>query len=102
MKCPLFIRLATGGSLPGLVPQLPAAQLNLTHSIGNTGNMYEKFSILNIDSAGGGGEYTVQVSIVPVAVFVCKSLMIYPLVGWFWMDQRSSIMGCEQLWQRSQ
>lgn len=51
---------ATGGSIPGLLPQLPASELNLTNSIGNTGNMFEKFSNLNIDSSGYGGEYTVQ------------------------------------------
>ncbi|KAG1739564.1 glycoside hydrolase family 37 protein [Suillus lakei] len=51
---------ATGGSIPGLLPQLPASELNLTNSIGNTGNMYEKFSNLNVDSSGSGGEYTVQ------------------------------------------
>jgi len=51
---------ATGGSIPGILPQLSASQLNLTNSINNTGNMYEKFSNLNVDSSGGGGEYTVQ------------------------------------------
>ncbi|KAG1835758.1 glycoside hydrolase family 37 protein [Suillus subalutaceus] len=51
---------ATGGSIPGLLPQLPANELNVTGSIGNTGNMYEKFSNLNVDSSGYGGEYTVQ------------------------------------------
>ncbi|KAG9308845.1 glycoside hydrolase family 37 protein [Chiua virens] len=51
---------ATGGSIPGLLPQLPPAQLNLTGSINNTGSMYEKFSNLNVDSSGFGGEYTVQ------------------------------------------
>ncbi|KAG1810845.1 glycoside hydrolase family 37 protein [Suillus subaureus] len=38
---------ATGGSIPGLLPQLPASELNLTNSVGNTGNMFEKFSNLN-------------------------------------------------------
>ncbi|KAF8417169.1 glycoside hydrolase family 37 protein, partial [Boletus edulis BED1] len=52
---------ATGGSISGMLPQLPAAQLNLSNSIGNTGNMFEKFSNLNVDSSGSGGEYTVQV-----------------------------------------
>ncbi|KAG2140240.1 glycoside hydrolase family 37 protein [Suillus bovinus] len=51
---------ATGGSIPGLLPQLPASELNLTNSVGNTGNMFEKFSNLNVDSSGYGGEYTVQ------------------------------------------
>ncbi|TRM62126.1 Six-hairpin glycosidase-like protein [Schizophyllum amplum] len=35
-------------------------ELNITNSINNTGNMFEKFSNLDIDSAGSGGEYTVQ------------------------------------------
>ncbi|KAG8214941.1 glycoside hydrolase family 37 protein [Butyriboletus roseoflavus] len=51
---------ATGGSIPGMLPQLPASQLNLTNSINNTGNMFEKFSNLDVDSSGYGGEYTVQ------------------------------------------
>ncbi|KAH7910486.1 glycoside hydrolase family 37 protein [Hygrophoropsis aurantiaca] len=51
---------ATGGSIPGLLPQLPASQLNITNSVGNTGNMFEKFSNLDVDSSGYGGEYTVQ------------------------------------------
>ncbi|KAI5988333.1 glycoside hydrolase family 37 protein [Pisolithus albus] len=51
---------ATGGSIPGLLPRLPNNELNLTNSVNNTGNMYEKFSILNVDSSGSGGEYTVQ------------------------------------------
>ncbi|KAG2368678.1 Six-hairpin glycosidase-like protein [Suillus spraguei] len=51
---------ATGGSIPGLLPQLPASQLNVSNSIGNTGNMFEKFSNLNVDVSGSGGEYTVQ------------------------------------------
>ncbi|KAI6103329.1 glycoside hydrolase family 37 protein [Pisolithus croceorrhizus] len=51
---------ATGGSIPGLLPRLPNSELNLTGSVNNTGNMYEKFSMLNVDSSGSGGEYTVQ------------------------------------------
>ncbi|EGN97904.1 glycoside hydrolase family 37 protein [Serpula lacrymans var. lacrymans S7.3] len=51
---------ATGGSIPGYLPQLSPAELNVTNSIGNTGNMFEKFSNLNVDSSGFGGEYTVQ------------------------------------------
>ncbi|KAG1829861.1 glycoside hydrolase family 37 protein [Suillus variegatus] len=51
---------ATGGSIPGLLPQLPTSELNITDSVGNTGNMFEKFSNLNVDASGGGGEYTVQ------------------------------------------
>ena len=51
---------ATGGSLPGLLPRLPDATLNLTHSLGHIGNLFEKFSALDSDSSGRGGEYTVQ------------------------------------------
>ncbi|KAI6096293.1 glycoside hydrolase family 37 protein [Pisolithus croceorrhizus] len=51
---------ATGGSIPGLLPRLPNSELNLTGSVNNTGNMYEKFSMLNVDSSGSGGEYTAQ------------------------------------------
>ena len=51
---------ATGGSLPGLLPRLPDATLNLTKSIGQTGNLFEKFSALDSDSSGRGGEYVVQ------------------------------------------
>ncbi|KAJ7119784.1 Six-hairpin glycosidase-like protein [Mycena epipterygia] len=51
---------ATGGSIPGLLPRLSDDELNVTQSQTNTGNMFEKFSISDIDSAGRGGEYTVQ------------------------------------------
>lgn len=51
---------ATGGSITNLLPALPNSELNLTDSVGNTGNMFEKFSNLNVDSSGSGGEYTVQ------------------------------------------
>ncbi|KIP05208.1 glycoside hydrolase family 37 protein [Phlebiopsis gigantea 11061_1 CR5-6] len=51
---------ATGGSIPGVLPRLSDAELNVTQSTNNTGNMFEKFSISDIDSAGRGGEYTVQ------------------------------------------
>ncbi|KAJ7660450.1 Six-hairpin glycosidase-like protein [Mycena rosella] len=47
---------ATGGSIPGVLPRLSDAELNVTQSTANTGN----FSISDIDSAGQGGEYTVQ------------------------------------------
>ena len=80
-----FFRQATGGSIPNLLPRLSDAELNVTQSINNTGNvsvvlmdficvfninklindiflqMFEKFSNLDVDSAGQGGEYTVQV-----------------------------------------
>jgi len=32
----------------------------VTQSTTNVGNMFEKFSIADVDSAGRGGEYTVQ------------------------------------------
>jgi alpha,alpha-trehalase len=51
---------ATGGEIPGIVPKLSSDELNVTQSQNNTGNMFEKFSNLDIDSAGRGGEYTVQ------------------------------------------
>ncbi|KAG7444163.1 glycoside hydrolase [Guyanagaster necrorhizus] len=51
---------ATGGEIPGILPRLSDAELNVTQSVNNTGNMFEKFSSLDIDSAGRGGEYTVQ------------------------------------------
>ncbi|KAH9891900.1 glycoside hydrolase [Cubamyces lactineus] len=51
---------ATGGEIPNLLPRLSSKELNVTQSQNNTGNMFEKFSISDIDSAGRGGEYTVQ------------------------------------------
>ncbi|TFK70552.1 glycoside hydrolase family 37 protein [Pluteus cervinus] len=51
---------ATGGSIPNVLPPLPNNQLNVTLSIGVGGNMFEKFSFADVDSAGSGGEYTVQ------------------------------------------
>ncbi|KAF9464208.1 trehalase [Collybia nuda] len=53
-------RRATGGSIEGILPRLSDPELNVTQSVNNTGNMFEKFSNLDIDSAGRGGEYTVQ------------------------------------------
>ncbi|KIJ54488.1 glycoside hydrolase family 37 protein [Sphaerobolus stellatus SS14] len=52
--------LATGGSIPGVVSRLPDSQLNITQAVNNTGIMFEKFSVLDVDQAGVGGEYTVQ------------------------------------------
>ncbi|KAI9637637.1 Six-hairpin glycosidase-like protein [Dioszegia hungarica] len=54
---------STGGSINGLLTQLPLSQLNATgsYSNGSTGVMFEKFNATDIDAAGGGGEYTVQV-----------------------------------------
>ncbi|KAI0763541.1 glycoside hydrolase [Trametes elegans] len=51
---------ATGGEVPNVLPRLSSEELNVTQSVNNTGNMFEKFSISDIDSAGRGGEYTVQ------------------------------------------
>ncbi|KAJ3829344.1 trehalase [Lentinula raphanica] len=51
---------ATGGSISGLLPRLSDTELNVTQSVNNTGNMFEKFSTIDIDSSGSGGEYTVQ------------------------------------------
>lgn len=51
---------ATGGSISGILPRLSGAELNVTQSQNNTGNMFEKFSNVDVDSAGRGGEYTVQ------------------------------------------
>jgi len=51
---------STGGSVPGLLNQLPQSDLNLTNSAGQSGQMFEKFSTIDLDAAGSGGEYTVQ------------------------------------------
>ena len=52
---------ATGGSLPnGLLPRLPNSTLQLTQSVDQDGHLFEKFSALDVDSAGRGGEYAVQ------------------------------------------
>ncbi|EKM49811.1 glycoside hydrolase family 37 protein [Phanerochaete carnosa HHB-10118-sp] len=51
---------ATGGSIPNVLPRLSDQELNVTQSTNNTGNMFEKFSISDPNSAGSGGEYTVQ------------------------------------------
>lgn len=48
---------ATGGSIPGLLPRLPDYELNLTYAVNDTGRMFEKVSVLDIDVAGSGGEY---------------------------------------------
>jgi alpha,alpha-trehalase len=90
-------RHATGGSIPGLLPRLPDDQLNVTLSINNTGivslacfacyalfchpcvfvnspflslaQMFEKFSVQDVDAAGRGGEYTVQVCLPSLTSF---------------------------------
>ncbi|KAG8780264.1 hypothetical protein FRC16_003187, partial [Serendipita sp. 398] len=51
---------ATGGSIPGLLPRLPNETLALTQSTDQNGHLFEKFSALDVDSAGRGGEYAVQ------------------------------------------
>jgi len=51
---------ATGGSLPGLLPRLPDTTLNITHSIGQNGHLFEKFSAVDIAASGSGGEYVTQ------------------------------------------
>ncbi|KAK7025562.1 hypothetical protein VNI00_015915 [Paramarasmius palmivorus] len=51
---------ATGGSIDGVLPRLSDAELNVTQSVNQNGNIFEKFSITDIDSAGRGGEYVVQ------------------------------------------
>lgn len=51
---------ATGGSIPDVLPRLSEAELNVTGSTSSNGHMFEKFSNLDIDSAGRGGEYIVQ------------------------------------------
>jgi alpha,alpha-trehalase len=51
---------ATGGALPGLLPRLPDAALNLTHSANQTGHLFEKLSAVDVDSSGSGGEYVIQ------------------------------------------
>lgn len=42
-------RHATGGSIPGMLPQLPPAQLNLTGSINNTGNVRRPIVVSPLD-----------------------------------------------------
>ncbi|KAF5319912.1 hypothetical protein D9611_011052 [Ephemerocybe angulata] len=51
---------ASGGSIPDILPRLSDAELNVTQSTSSFGHMFEKFSNLDIDSAGRGGEYVVQ------------------------------------------
>lgn len=51
---------STGGSVPGLLSQLSAQDLNATGADASaTGQMFEKFSPFDADAAGAGGEYTV-------------------------------------------
>ena len=60
--------------------------------------MFEKFSNLDVDSAGQGGEYTVQVRFF-FFFFHLKEKhfflnIFFFLVGWFRMDQWSFALGC--------
>ncbi|WVR09451.1 hypothetical protein IAU60_006518 [Kwoniella sp. DSM 27419] len=54
---------STGGSIDGLLTQLPLSDLNSTGTFkaGEAGVMFEKFNATDTDAAGGGGEYTVQI-----------------------------------------
>ncbi|KAG0150475.1 hypothetical protein CROQUDRAFT_38208 [Cronartium quercuum f. sp. fusiforme G11] len=51
---------STGGTIPGILPELSAEALNRSGSIGKSGHMFEKFNVTDINAAGGGGEYSVQ------------------------------------------
>lgn len=51
---------STGGSVPGVLERLSAQDLAVTNSQDNRGAMFEKFSTLDLDQAGAGGEYTIQ------------------------------------------
>jgi len=51
---------STGGSIDGILSQLPLSDLNATGTYtGDSGHMFEKFNVTDPDAAGGGGEYTV-------------------------------------------
>lgn len=54
---------STGGSIPGVLQQLPISDLNSrgTFTQDQAGHMFEKFNATDPDAAGGGGEYTVQI-----------------------------------------
>jgi hypothetical protein len=49
---------STGGSIPGVLEQLSMEELNITGQAvpGETGNIFEKFNLTDVDAAGGGGE----------------------------------------------
>lgn len=71
---------STGGSIPGVLAQLPEEELNITHGDStSTGNMFEKFSSLSIDAAGGGGEYEVSFHRFESAEFRRESSMLISL-----------------------
>jgi len=54
---------STGGSIPGVLEQLSMQELNMTGQAvpGESGNIFEKFNLTDVDAAGGGGEYKVQI-----------------------------------------
>ena len=58
--------------------------------------MFEKFSNLDIDSAGSGGEYTVQVR---DYITINERFDLTRLPGWLRMDKRCPSLGGEQLWR---
>lgn len=59
--------------------------------------MYEKFSILEVDSAGSGGEYTVQVGLLYVIFSFGCGVDRFP--GWIRVDKRSRALDREHVWQ---
>jgi alpha,alpha-trehalase len=75
---------STGGALPGILAQLPLAELNATGTYkGDEGHMFEKFDVTDIDAAGGGGEYEVSLKwrrIVTTDLFVaahCQKICVW-------------------------
>lgn len=105
-------RHATGGSIPGLLSQLPDSALNVTGSIGNTGNvrdaaetmcsvelthlqMFEKFNTTDVNSSGSGGEYTVQVRV--LAPYSLELMLMLHCAGWIRVDERCRTLDCGQL-----
>ncbi len=60
--------------------------------------MFEKFSILDIDSSGRGGEYTVQVrtNCLYVDLYIAKG---YQSTGGIWLDERCRSVDRRQLWK---
>ena len=58
--------------------------------------MFEKFSNLDIASAGSGGEYTVQVR---DCITINERFDLTRLPGWLRMDKRCPSLGGEQLWR---
>lgn len=68
--------------------------------------MFEKFSVLDVDAAGRGGEYTVQVcfSSFSLPSFTRRSLItqhfshVFPPSGRLWMDERRRVVGCGGVW----